>query len=62
MSQPAMSNNIHCVPQNVQSIPSTSYQQQTYQQYQQKPYTYRTSSASEDEPDTGTVNAMNGNK
>jgi hypothetical protein len=51
-----MTNNIYSVPQNVQSIPSTSCQQQTQQQYQQNPSTYRTTTASEDEPDTGTVN------
>jgi copper oxidase (laccase) domain-containing protein len=56
MSQSAMTNNMYSVPQNIQSIPSTSYQQQTQQQYQQKPSTYRTTVASEDEPDTGTVN------
>jgi hypothetical protein len=51
-----MTNDIYSVPQNMQSIPSTSYQQQTQQQYQQKPSTYRKTTASEDEPDTGTVN------
>jgi arsenate reductase-like glutaredoxin family protein len=56
MSQPAISNNTNCVPQHVQTIPSTSYQQKTHQHYHQRPYTYRTSSTSEDDPDTGTVN------
>lgn len=56
MIQSEMTSNNYCAPQNTQSIPSTSYQQQPQQQYKQKPYTYRMTSASEDESDTGTVN------
>jgi hypothetical protein len=54
-SQPLTINNNYSVPQNVQLIPSTSYQQQSQQQHHQTPYIRRMSSASEEELETGTV-------